>query len=392
MRTLPVTFRWLLLGAFASALATFVVPFLALFLATRGFPPSRIGLTVGLYGLGAAVASPVYGALADRWGRRPVLVGTLLAAAAITAAIPWLEGTGPLSAAVLAIGLTSNGYRPVVSAVVADVVPPEDRQRAYGMISWALNVGVGVALAVGGTLAEGGYERLFLVDAATTALFAVVVLAKVPETRPASAGRPGGPGFAEVLADRTYLGLLAISLLFVVPFAQFTAALPLAMGVRGLGPQAFGLTMAVNCGLIGLFQLRVSRLTSGHDPSRLLALAALLVGVGYGAYALAGPLWGWMAATAIWTWGEMLAFPAVETLVSALAPEALRGRYLGGVSAAYGTGFALAPALGGAVLERWGARTLWLACLATGLAVAAAHLAHGPARRRALAARRPDGV
>jgi MFS family permease len=174
------------------------------------------------------------------------------------------------------------------------------------------------------------------------------------------------------------------------------------MAGQGHGAQAYGLVMAVNCALIALLQPLAGRFTAGRDPSHVLALAAAFVAAGTGAYALAGSAWGWGAATAVWSLGEILTFPTIEALVAALAPEDLRGRYLGALGVAYGGGFAVAPPLGAAVLDAWGARTLWLGCLVAGLLVAGAHLAVAPARRRALAARRtalaglasrsPDGV
>jgi MFS family permease len=383
---LPPSFRWLLAGAFVAALATFVFPFLALFLTARGFEIAEAGLTAGSFGLGAAVSGPICGALADRIGRRPTLVGALLLSSAVTAALPWLDSPAAVIAGTLALGVVANGYRPVAAAIIADVVPPAGRARAYGLLYWAQNVGVGVSFVVGGALAAHGYRLLFLLDAATTALFALVVLAMVPETRPAAAvraARDGGPGFAAAARDGVFLGLVGLAALVILPFSQFMVAVPLVMAEAGLGPEVFGRVMAVNCLVIALVQPFAGRVTAGWDPSRVLALAAALVGLGYGGYALAGSAWGWAAATAVWSLGETITFPTVEALVAALSPAALRGRYQGLVGVAYGIGFALSPPLGAVVLERHGARVLWLGCLAAGATVAALHLAAGPARRRA---------
>jgi len=388
VRGLPSTFRWLLAGAFLTALASFVLPFLALFLASRGFSPSQAGLLAGLFGTGAAISGPIYGTLADRVGRRPVLAGTLLLAAGLTAAVPFVEGWVALAAITLALGLTANGYRPAAAAVVADVVPPEAQLRAFGLMDWAQNVGVGLSFLAGGALASRGFTLPFLLDAATTAAFAVVVLARVPETRPASAAAPGGPGLAAVLGDGPYLRLMLLTLAIIIPFGQFTVAVPLAMAAQGHDTVTFGAVMAVNCGLIALFQLPALRLVAGWEPVRVQAGAAVLIGLGTGAYALAGPAWSWALATAIWTCGEIMLFPTVKQLVAALAPEALRGRYQGGLGVAFGGGFALAPVVGGAGLEALGPRLLFGGCLAAGLLVAAGHLLTGPALRRALAARR----
>ena len=71
---LPSTFWWLWGGVLVSALATFVFPFLALFLTARGFTPARAGLVASLFGAGMLVSGPIAGALADRLGRRPTML------------------------------------------------------------------------------------------------------------------------------------------------------------------------------------------------------------------------------------------------------------------------------------------------------------------------------
>ncbi len=82
---LPSAFWWLWTGAFISALATFVFPFLALFLTARGYSPARAGLVVSLYGAGIMVAGPIAGMASDRFGRRPTILSALTGAAATSA-------------------------------------------------------------------------------------------------------------------------------------------------------------------------------------------------------------------------------------------------------------------------------------------------------------------
>jgi MFS family permease len=91
----------------------------------------------------------------------------------------------------------------------------------------------------------------------------------------------------------------------------------------------------------------------------------------------------------LWSAGEVVGFPHAAALVAELAPLELRGRYQGAFSMCWGTSFFLAPLVGGGLLSRGGPVVLWLTCLAAGVAVAAGHLAAGPARRRRLAAERP---
>jgi MFS family permease len=389
---LPRTFWWLFAGMLANALATFVFPFLALFLVARGFSPSRAGLVVALYGGGSVLAGPVAGSLADRVGRRPTLLASLVAGAALTALLAAAEAPAAIACGALALGLVTNAFRPAAQAIVADVVAPERRGQEFGLLYWASNLGMALALVLGGTLASRGYSALFLADATTTAAFAAVAWWRIPETRPgarapsgAAAERDGGYG--AILSDAVFVAFAALNLAFLVGFLQFQVALPLDMQRRGLSPAAFGRVLSVNGFLIALLQPWAAPLLRRLDPSRVLAAASALVGVGYGAYALAGTAAGYAAATALWSLGEIACVPVTMALVADLSPAHLRGRYQGAIGVSWGSGMLLAPAIGGAVLERFGAPALWGGCLASSLLVAAGHLAQAAPRRRAVAAR-----
>jgi MFS family permease len=157
------------------------------------------------------------------------------------------------------------------------------------------------------------------------------------------------------------------------------------MADHGFGPSQYAVLMALNCaGVVVLQPLLAPRLRH-HDGAHLLALMAALFGLGYGINALGGSLLVYAIGTALWTVGEVVGFPVSAALVADLAPPALRGRYQGAFSMSAGLSFALAPIVGGELYGRFGARTLWTACLVLGGLVAAGHLAVAPARRRRLA-------
>lgn len=389
LQELPPTFRWLLAGSFASALATFVFPFLALFLTSRGFSVAEASLVVGLFGAGTILSGPVAGYCADHLGRRPTLIATLFATAALTALLGFLQAPGALVITAGALGVMANAYRPAANAVVADVVGPGQLNRAYGLLYWAHNLGIAVSFAIGGLLIGlVGYAPLFAADAVTTLVFALLVTARIPETRPVVAATPGSAatarGYRQPLTDRHFLALSALLLLVLLPFLQFMAAVPVAMSRQGHSPAIFGRVMAINGLLIALLQPTLTRWAGRFDAGLVLALSAVLIGLGNGAYALASSAWTWAGATALWTLGEILLFPSIDALVARLAPADLRGRYQGVLSFIFGLGLAAAPPLGGLVLERFGATALFGASLVTCLLVAAGHLAAAGSRRRRL--------
>ncbi len=385
-RGLPGTFWALFVGVLLMALATFVFPFLALFLKSRGYSVEESGLLVALFGVGSIPAGPLAGQLADRIGRRPALIGSLLSAAALTALLPFLGNPVVLAAGTLALGVAVHAYFPVANAIVADVVPPERYDDAYALMYWERNAGIGVSFALGGYLATFGYDRLFLIDASTTLLFALVAFARIPETLPASvplhqAAR--ARGFATALRDRHFMALLVLNVVFLVGLFQFMLALPVVMVRRALTPADYGHAMMVNSILIMLLSPWVSRVSARVNPGRMLALGAVFCGTGYLSYSVCSSPWHYAAATGLWSLGEIVSLPTIMSLVSKMSPEDLRGRYQGLISVSFGAGLALAPAIGGTMVERFGPEVLWIAVACSSGLVALAHLAAGRARKSA---------
>lgn len=384
---LPPVFWWLWGGAFLSALATFVFPFLAIFLTARGLPPASAGLVVSLFGVGTLVAGPLAGALADRVGRRPTILAALLGSAASAVWLAFLSSPPAIAAAVLTFGVTSGSMHAPFMATVADVVPPEHRARAYGLAYWGNNVGVGVSLLGGGLLASRGWALPFLLDAATTLLYAAVVFVRVPETRPP--GAHAGPraeepgGFGAVLRDRPFTVFLSLHVLFAVAFWQFQTSMPIGMTRQGFSPAAFGSVLAVNTALIALVQPWAARLLGRFAPAHVLAAAAVLVGAGLSSYGLCRTALQYAAATAVWSLGEIAYMPVAAALVAELAPPDLRGRYTGSYGMAFGVSSFVAAALGPATLQAFGAGTLWASCLCACLVAGAGQLLLGRARAAA---------
>jgi len=189
--------------------------------------------------------------------------------------------------------------------------------------------------------------------------------------------RERGQG-SSLLRDRPFLTLLALHAPFACVFWQFMASAPLDMSRHGLSAARYGLVMATNSAVIAALQPVVVRFTPRFAPWRVLAVASLLVGLGFGGYGLASSAPGYALATGVWTLGEIAYLPTAGALVQALAPPALRGRYAGGYALAFGLGSVLAPLAGPLVLERLGSRALWGGCLALSAAVAAGFAALRP--------------
>jgi MFS family permease len=384
---LPESFWYLLAGAFVNRLGYMVEPFLALYLAgPRDLDPSTVGLVLAAFGVGSFASQPIGGYLADRFGRRATLVGGMIGSAASFVLLASVRDLILIGIAACLSGLTIDLYRPAVSAMIADLVAPEHRAKAFALLYWAINLGVAVAGITGGLLATRSYWLLFIVDAATCLAFAVLIARKVPETRPVrQAGEQGGYG--DVLGDGLLLTLAAAILLGTIVYMQSFVTLPLAVTADDLGPEAYGLIYAVNPLVVVVAQLGVLRVIDRLSGVPTLAVSAVIMGVGFGLTALASSIPFYMLTVVVWTIGE-IGFNAVgPAMVADIAPAHLRGRYNGVIGMSFGAAAFVAPLVGTQVFENYGETTLWAGCLVISIASAAVVLSMGPAvkaRRAAL--------
>ncbi|SCG54185.1 Predicted arabinose efflux permease, MFS family [Micromonospora inositola] len=396
---LPRAFWYLWTGTLINRLGSFVLVFLAIYLTQeRGFSASQAGLVLGLWGVGGAVGTTVGGTLADRWGRRPTLLTAHLGAATMMLALGLARPLWAVALGALLLGTFAEAARPAFGAMMIDVVPEKDRLRAFSLNYWAINLGFACAAVLAGLAAQAGYLLLFVVDAATTLITALIIFTRVKETRTTSAAAvakgdaaPRG-ALRTILTDRVYLGFVALNLFAALVFLQHISMLPIAMGDSGLTPATYGSVIALNGVLIVVGQLFVPRLIKGRSRSHVLALASLVMGLGFGLTAFAGTAWFYGVTVLIWTLGEMLNSPSNSTLIAELSPAALRGRYQGVFSLSWQIAGAAAPILGGLVREHVGNGALWLGCAAIGAVTAVAHLVSGPARERRAAQLRTAAV
>ena len=385
---LPRQFWFLWIGTLINRLGSFVVIFLAIYLTSqRHFSQSQAGLVIGLYGVGGAIGTTVGGVLADRWGRRPTMLTAQFGAAALMLTLGFAYAYWQILAVTFALGVVTEAVRPAFSAMMVDVVPDHDRVRAYSLNYWAINLGFALSAVGAGLAARADYLLLFVVDAGSTLITALIGLVFLAETKPpgtpgGNTRRPSGGGLTMALRDRTYVLYLVISLGTVIVMMQHLSTLPIAMAADGLSAATYGWVIAVNGLLIVLGQLFVPRLIENLDRSRVLALAALIMGVGFGLVAFANAAWFFALTVVIWTLGEMLQSPSNAATVAALSPASLRGRYQGLNSLNWSAGTALAPILGGLTQQHLGDAALWLGCFALCALVAVGHLVTGPRRER----------
>jgi MFS family permease len=384
----PRSYWFVFGGTLINRLGGFVVPLLTIYLTkVRGISVAEAGLVVSLFGGGSIIGSFIGGQLSDHWGRRPTLLASLFGGALVMLALGWARDVVAIAALVGALGVVGEMYRPSVAAFVADVIPQELRAEAFGLFYWAVNVGFAFAAMIGGLVADYDFSYLFIADAATMAIYGLIVAFAVPETRPQRRAHSADdrPANESPWRDRTYMIYMVIGFALILLPMQAGSALSAHMTWQGFASSTYGIVMGINGVLIVVIQPIVLGWLGKRDPNRVLVVAAALYGIGISAHGFATFAVGHAIAVAIWTMAEILESPTRASMISAMAPVHARGRYQSVNVMTWSAAQLVGPPLGNFVWDRASPTTLWLGCLGVGAAVAFAYATTSSARRERLA-------
>jgi MFS family permease len=362
LASLPRPIWALVAGTFLNRFGGFVFVFLVLYLTRKGYSPAQAGLAVAAYGIGSVAASAAGGYLADRLGRRGTILLSMCGSAAAMLALSQ-AGTLPLIALLTMLaGLCSELYRPASSALLADLLSPEQRITGFALYRLAINAGTTLGPALAGVLVARSYFLLFAGDALTSLLFALVALVALPGGAIACAPPAQSPPLLTALrADRRFVLFLAAALAGSFVYMQAFSTLSLQVRADGYAPVAYGALLSLNGLLIIACELPLTAITRRWPVHLALALGALLSGLGFAltTFAAAFPLL--LVSVGVWTLGEMVQSPIAGAYVADVSPPHLRGQYAGVYGLVWSLGLILAPALG-TQLFAWNPSSLWLIC------------------------------
>jgi MFS family permease len=380
---LPGPIRALVICQLVSRAGNFLQPFLVLYLTQdRHLSAATAGAVTAAAGAGTVASQLLGGWMSDRIGRRHTMLIGFVTTAIGLIALGSADSMTAIWISAFAVGLVSNLFRPAASAVIADLLGPRERVRAYGLQFWAANLGFSVSTVSAGVLAGHGYGLLFWLNAATSLAAALVVWHWVPETRPVLVGTARRAMLPVVARDHLLIGMVVIFVVYGSLYVQAFSTLPLAMARNGLGSTAYGILMGLNGLVIVAVQPLASRFLAGRDHSTVLATSMLVVGLGFGLGAVVHGTAGYTVSVVIWTLGEIGVAAIFGAVFADLAPEDMRGAYLGIAGTTWGLGSIFGPILGTAALQHSGPAALWLGCALTGVVLFVAQLAVAPSLRR----------
>ena len=320
--------------------------------AGHGLSLWTLGVVLALYDGAEIVLKPVFGALSDRVGARPVLLGGLVAfaLASLVAALAGGQDTATLALARLAQGAGASAFSPAASAMVA-VLSPGRTGRAFGSYGAYKSVGYALGPLLGGVVVWlGGLTALFVVLAVLAGVVALWAAVAVPVVTPAPKQRQTLLGLARRLAEP---GFWRPTLALAATTAAVSAAvgfLPVHGREAGLSALVTGAAVSVLAACTALVQPWTGR---SVDRGRLPAAAGLGIGVSLAGAGLAAGsipgLPGLLVAAVLVGSGAGLATPLGFATLAAHAPEGRLGQTMGAAELGREAGDAGGPLLVGAV-------------------------------------------
>lgn len=370
LRALPREAWILYAGTFLNKFGAFVIPFLAIYLRDRGYSDRDAALALAAYGLGHIVASGLGGYLADRIGRRRTIALSMFGSAAAMLLLSQADSRNEIIALTALTAIATELYRPASSALLTDLVTPEQRVTAFAAYRWALNAGWAFGPATAGFLSHYSFTWLFVGDAVTSILFGLVAWFALPHGVHSSGATAAWPEALRVIRkDRRLHKLLLAQLAVSVVFLQMSSTFGLHVMEAGFSKETYGALLSLNGVLIVLFELPLTTFTRRRPAAAMIAAGYLLIGAGFAFSGWAHTLPALGLAVVIFTVGEMIAMPVASAYFADGAPAAMRGRYMGVLGFIWALGLTIGPTCGVA-LHAARPALLWSACGALGVIAA----------------------
>ena len=332
------------------------------------------GLLVAAATLPGVVVAPVIGLLADRYGRREVLVPCLVVFGLFGGLASFAPSFPVLLACRLAQGIGSAGLINLAVVLLADHWHGDDRARVIGQNSAVLTISLAVLPPLGGALTDlAGWRATFVPYwlALVAAVGAAVALRRSPR-RDVRVADQVGEALGYLRSGRVLLAMASGMTLFVLIFGLILTALPLHLAAEfGLGATSRGLVLGLPAVTATIAALALGRLTVRFGARRLVVTSSAVMALAFSVIGRAPGLAAVVAGALLYGLGEGASIPSLQSIVAGAAPTSSRGSvvavWVGGVRAGQTAG----PLLAGAAVSGLGARPVFLA----GAAVAAALLA-----------------
>ncbi|QEE17923.1 MDR family MFS transporter [Promethearchaeum syntrophicum] len=334
----PKTFWILMTATFIDRIGgALLFPFFALYITDHfGVGMTEVGILFGLYAAGSIIGGIVGGIITDKYGRKFMLLFGLIASASFSLLMGFIDNLNVFYSLAIFWGLVGDSGGPAQRAMVTDLLVEEKRVEGFGVIKIIGNLAISIGPAIGSFLATRSFLLLFIADAITSLITAIIVFITIPETKPEiKIENPNHSiwqtfiGYKDVLKDRIFMVFMAITALVTLVYMQMNGTLSVFLrDNHSFSTEKIGWLLSMNAGMVVLFQFWITRKVKNFSPMIITAIGTLLYGIGFGMYGFIKSDIMMFIAMIIITIGEMIRAPFTLSIVSDIASEDNRGRYM----------------------------------------------------------------
>ena len=345
-----------------------VIPLFPFFGEQVGATPAEITLLMALFALGQIAASPVWGWLSDRIGRKPIFIITLFGSA-VSYLLLGLAETVPELFLARVIGGLMAGNVPVAFAAAADMTAGQDRSKVMGRIGAAFSLGFILGPAIGGLLAGPNPQsaQFLLIAMAAGGMSLLALLLSLlafkeshpPEkrnTRPLSLGRTSLRNAFRFFGMPVLGALIAMNFVFIAAGSIIDSTFALYVNkAHDLAPRSIGFLFTYMGVIMALVQgVAIGPLTSRFGDIVVARTGVLFYLAGLALLIPATNINGVVLALTFITAGVALFIPSTSALVSKNAPDSEQGVAIGVFQAAGNLGRVITPTFSGVIFSTYG--------------------------------------
>ena len=320
--------------------------------------PQAVGSLITVFTFPGVLLTPVLGVLADQFGRKKVLVPSLILFGVAGAACAFARDLNLLLILrfVQGIGAASLGSMNVT--IIGDLYAGKERTAAMGYNASVLSIGTASYPAIGGALATVGWYYPFILPLAAIPVGLLVLFSlKNPEPRNEQRFKEYLRDAWKSITNRQVVGLFAASTItFIILYGSVLTYFPLLMGGSfGAPPLIIGLIMSSSSLSTALTSSQLGRLAKVHSEKTLIKAACVLYALALVIVPFVPNLWLFLIPAIIFGIGQGLNMPSIQTLLAALAPARQRAALMSINGTVLRLGQTLGPLVMGAIFGTWGA-------------------------------------
>jgi MFS family permease len=393
----PRLFWIVVLTRFIDSLGgTLLFPFFSLYITQKfGVGMTQAGILLGMNSFFALFGSMVGGALADKFGRRRLILFGLIFSALSSLSLGLANDIQLMYPLIIIVGLLSSMAHPAHEAMLADILPEEKRQEGYGILRVVFNYAWIFGTAMGGFIAARSFFALFVIDAVVSCIVAALIYRLLPETKPQvreEAGRGEESlwetvkGYRVVVRDFAFVAFILSGMLALIIYQQQYGSFAVYLrDTHGIDSKGYGVILSITGLEVVLLQFWISRMIRYRPPFLMMTLGAGIFALGIFMYGMVTGFVMFVIAAIIVCFGEMFYFPTSQVIAAGFAPKDMRGRYMAVSGFVWSIPSTLGPGAAGYILDNYDPHLLWyiggFLCLTSAFGYFALHLRLGEQKR-----------